>query len=133
MRRNERVKTEVERTLGLLEQRIELEADPHFYAQLKRRINGLSRRKPARLPLFGLLEVKILRPVAVAALVLINIFSGMVLFSRDTGGYQHRELYLQAFAEEFSLTDRDSALLIEEREPSVARADSNNRTGRKQE
>ncbi len=118
MRHSDRIEAEVEKTLGLLEMRTELEVGPYFYARLKHRIDSLNKKKLTRFPLTGLVELKYLRPAAVAVIVLINIFSGMILlsgdttgYSGDTTGYQDREMYLEAFADEFSLAGQGSEQL----------------------
>ncbi len=110
MNRNNPIEAEVEKTLGLLQRRIEIEDDPYFYARLKHRIDNLNRKKLSRFPLSVLLEAKYLRPAAVTVVFLVNIFSGVILFSGGTDGYLNREQYLEVFAEEFSLFENSSEL-----------------------
>jgi hypothetical protein len=76
------IEEEIDKTLAAMDRMEKLEAGPYFYTRLKPRLDSREKKATARLP--GTLLSRMLRPVLVTLLLLLNVVTALLILS-DTG------------------------------------------------
>ncbi len=106
MRNRGMIKREVEETLRCLDGIETIEADPLFYTRLMAKIESCAGRKdPAKIGVFAL---RPLRPVFLALLVALNVFSATWFFGASDYQPEIREDSIEAFARAYSLYEENN-------------------------
>ena len=85
MDKQERIREEVEKTMSLLDQMQNLEADPYFYNRIEARLRSKERERKTKLLAFPVSGV--LKPALLLLLLMINLISVFFLLkgSSETG------------------------------------------------
>ncbi len=95
---------EVDRTMSSLDNLPDIESDQYFYARLKQRLGSQTTTEGW---LTRLLTTYRLAPISLAVIVLANVVT-MAVALRDSGtGEDYREQYVEAFADQYSLSTSD--------------------------
>ncbi|MCP4213225.1 MAG: hypothetical protein GY765_01155, partial [bacterium] len=111
--KQKRIREEVDKTLGLMDNMEKLEGGPYFYTRLEAEIRSRE-KSPSWLPAF--LPAKLLRP-ALALLLVINVVSTLVFFTtiepgasttigtekQETTLIADKQEYMSTFLEDYSL------------------------------
>ncbi len=109
MGKQKRLRDEVDKTLGIMDQMEPLDAGPYFYTRLQAKLHSLEKEKKKWLPHFlesaGLIYVKKLRPVMLALLIGINVISAVFFLveSKSTRSGEKDQAILSAFVKDYSL------------------------------
>ncbi|MCE5271735.1 hypothetical protein LLH00_10680 [bacterium] len=109
MNRARKIQAEVQRTLDCLDRVERMPEDPFFAARVLARLENLEGRRSQAVVIR--LAGRLIRPVFIIFLLMLNILSAMVLLNRHTQSEnQSRTQYISSLAEDVSLNQSQSIL-----------------------
>ena len=100
MKNKQQINEEVKKTLKLLDQAENIEADHFFYTRLQSKLRSKDQKETKKL-MFGF-NFALLRNAFIVSLVLLNLISGIYVLRNDNYQTESTNDYISTLAEEYS-------------------------------
>jgi hypothetical protein len=99
MKKEDKIREEVEKTINAFEHVEKLEGNPHLFTRIQSEIESNFTKKKS----FNL-KGELLRPVILFLILIMNIFTAVFFFNSKSGATSTKQNYFSAISSEYSIS-----------------------------